>query len=201
MCHLFCCCIIQGVSFHYHHKNVRSWLWDTVSNFQVSVSAFMTKSRSRLEIWARSRSRRLRSRLHHWWPLHQLLSDKRQNSHCFCLLGQNRQYQLYWLMCNWFCGFGFGLDIGVHNFIFSDMESMKKFRIGSGLQNFHIRTPLVGTRGVRTQVFSSPTPVLISEVGILIRILFATQLWNLNPEKILLTYLTNRCATIQNFCF
>jgi len=27
----------------------------------------MTKSRSRLEIWARSRSRRLRSRLHHWW--------------------------------------------------------------------------------------------------------------------------------------
>jgi len=34
--------------------------------FQVSVSAFMTKSLSRLEIWARSlsRSRRLRSRLH-----------------------------------------------------------------------------------------------------------------------------------------
>jgi len=34
------------------------------------------------------------------------------------------------------------------------------------------------TRGVRTQVFSSPTPVLIQEVGILIliQILFATQL-------------------------
>jgi len=32
------------------------------------VSAFMTKSRSRLYIWARSRSqsRRLRPRLHHW---------------------------------------------------------------------------------------------------------------------------------------
>jgi len=41
----------------------------SVSNFQVSVpvSAFMTKSRPRLEIWARSRfrSRKLRSRLHH----------------------------------------------------------------------------------------------------------------------------------------
>jgi len=36
----------------------------------------------------------------------------------------------------------------------------------------------VCTRGVRTQVFSSPTPVLIQEVGILIliRILFATQI-------------------------
>jgi len=31
---------------------------------EVSVSAFMTKSRSCLEIWARSR--RFRSRLHHW---------------------------------------------------------------------------------------------------------------------------------------
>jgi len=30
-------------------------------------------------------------------------------------------------------------------------------------------------RGVRTQVFSSPTPVLIQEVGILISILFAIQ--------------------------
>jgi len=29
----------------------------------------------------------------------------------------------------------------------------------------------IGIRGVRTQVFSSPTPVLIQEVGILIRIL------------------------------
>jgi len=35
----------------------------------------------------------------------------------------------------------------------------------------------VPNRGVRTQVFSSPTPVLIQEVGILIRILFATQIW------------------------
>ena len=33
---------------------------------KTSISAFMTKSRSRLEIWARSR--RLRSRLHHWMP-------------------------------------------------------------------------------------------------------------------------------------
>ena len=51
-------------------RNVRSRV--SVSNFQVSVlvPAFMTKSRSRslLEIWARSpsRSRRLWSRLHHW---------------------------------------------------------------------------------------------------------------------------------------
>jgi len=36
---------------------------------------------------------------------------------------------------------------------------------------------------------------------ILIRILFETQLSNPNPEKILLTYLTNQCASIQNFCF
>ena len=71
MCQVFCCCIIQGVSFHYHERNVRSRVSVLVSNFQVSVSvsvsAFMTKSRSRLEIRARSRSRsrRLRSRLHH----------------------------------------------------------------------------------------------------------------------------------------
>ena len=51
-----------------------------------------------------------------------LLSDKRQNSHSFRLMRQNRQYQLYWLMCNWLSGFGFGLHIGVHNFIFSDMD-------------------------------------------------------------------------------
>ena len=63
--------------------------------------------------------------------------------------------------------------------------------------------PSTSCRGVRTQVFSSPTPVLIQEVGILIliRILFATQIWNPNPEKILLIYLTNRCATIKKFCF
>jgi len=52
-------------------------------------------------------------------------------------------------------------------------------------------------RGVRTQVFSSPTPVLIQEVGILISILFAIQVWNPNPEKILLTYLTNQRATTK----
>ena len=63
MCQIFHCFIIQGVGFNYHQRNVRSQA--SVSNFQVSVSAFMTKSRSRLEIWARSRSRRLRSRLHH----------------------------------------------------------------------------------------------------------------------------------------
>jgi len=58
------------------------------------------------------------------WPLQRLLSDKRQNSHSLCLVTQNRQYQLYWLMCNWLSGFGFGLDIGVHHFIFSDMDWM-----------------------------------------------------------------------------
>ena len=74
MCQIFCCSIIQGLSFNYHHRNVRSRVSVSVSNFQVSVSvsAFMPKSRSRLEIWARSRSRsrsrRLRSRLHHWYP-------------------------------------------------------------------------------------------------------------------------------------
>jgi len=56
-------------------------------------------------------------------------------------------------------------------------------------------------RCVRTQVFSSPTSVLVQEVGILIRILFATQIWNPIPEKILLIYLTNQCATITSFCF
>jgi len=62
---------IQGVSFNYHHRNVRS-------RVLVSVSPFMTRSRSRLEIWARSRSRRLRSRLHHWlaWKKHCLASFK-----------------------------------------------------------------------------------------------------------------------------
>ena len=56
-------------SFNYHQRNVRSRVSVSVSNFQVSVSAVMTKCRSwsRLEIWTRSRSwsRRLRSRLHH----------------------------------------------------------------------------------------------------------------------------------------
>jgi len=44
MCLLFCYCVIQGVSFNYHHRNVRSRV--SVSNFQVqvSVSAFTTKS-------------------------------------------------------------------------------------------------------------------------------------------------------------
>ena len=36
MCQIFCCCIIQGVTFNYHHRNVRSRV--SVSNFQVSVS-------------------------------------------------------------------------------------------------------------------------------------------------------------------
>jgi len=45
----------------------------SVSNFKsrVSVSKFLMKSRSRLEILTRSRSRRLRSRLHHW-PTHRV---------------------------------------------------------------------------------------------------------------------------------
>ena len=63
MCQIFCCSIIR-ISFNNHQRNVRSRV--SVSNFQVSVSAFMTKSRSRFKVWARSRSRRLRSRLHHW---------------------------------------------------------------------------------------------------------------------------------------
>jgi len=60
-----CCSIIQGVRFNYHQGNVRSRISVSVSNFQVSVSVFMKKSRFRLEIWARSRSRRLLSRVHH----------------------------------------------------------------------------------------------------------------------------------------
>jgi len=48
-------------------------------------------------------------------------------------------------------GFGFGLDIGVHRL---NMESMKKFRIGSGLQNFHICTPLFVT--VRERSYGCP---------------------------------------------
>ena len=66
MCLLFCYCVIQGVSFNYHHRNVRSRVSVSVSNFQVSVSAFMTKSRprSRLEIWARSRSRLRHCEIH-----------------------------------------------------------------------------------------------------------------------------------------
>ena len=49
MFQIFCCSIIQLVSFNYHQRNVRSRVSVSVSNFQVSVSvsAFMTKSRSR----------------------------------------------------------------------------------------------------------------------------------------------------------
>ena len=35
---------------------------------------------------------------------------------------KNRHYQIIWLMCNWVSGFEFGLDIGVHNFTFSDTD-------------------------------------------------------------------------------
>jgi len=68
---------------------------------------------------------------------------------------------------------------------------------------YHRRSHRPATRGVRTQFFLSPTPVLNQDVGILIliRIMFTTQLRNPNPEKILLTYLTNQCASIHNFCF
>jgi len=57
------------------------------------------------------------------------------------------------------------------------LASTRKVRLG--------KVSLVVARDVRTQVFSSPTPLLIQEVGILflIRILFATQIWNPNPEK------------------
>ena len=40
---IFSCSVIQGVSFNYHQRNVRSRV--SVSNFQVLVSAFVTKSR------------------------------------------------------------------------------------------------------------------------------------------------------------
>ena len=46
-------------------------------------------------------------------------------------------------------------------------------------------------RGIQTQVFSSPTPVMIQEAGILIRILFATQKWKSKSWKILLIYLSS----------
>ena len=49
------CSLFQRVSFTYHQRNVRSRVSVSVSRFQVSVSAFMAKSRSR----------RLRSRLRH----------------------------------------------------------------------------------------------------------------------------------------
>jgi len=47
LCQIFCCSIIQAVSFNYHQRNVRSGV-----SVSVLVSAFMTKSwsRSRLEI-------------------------------------------------------------------------------------------------------------------------------------------------------
>jgi len=44
----FVATLFKRVSFNYHQRNVRSPV--SVSNFQVSVSAFMTESRSRLEI-------------------------------------------------------------------------------------------------------------------------------------------------------
>jgi len=50
----------------------------SVSNFKSRVSEFLMKSRSRLEILTRSwsRSRRLRSRLHHWCK-HTLSAQRR----------------------------------------------------------------------------------------------------------------------------
>jgi len=53
------CSIFHRVRFNYHQRNVRS-------------RSRTSRSRSRLwqslglDVWARSRSRRLRSRLHHW---------------------------------------------------------------------------------------------------------------------------------------
>jgi len=35
---------------------------------------------------------------------------------------QNRNYQMLCLVCNWVGGFRFGLEIGVHNYKFSDMD-------------------------------------------------------------------------------
>jgi len=48
MCQIFSCSVIQGVSFNYHQSNVRSRV--SASNFQVSVSAFMTNSRWHTQI-------------------------------------------------------------------------------------------------------------------------------------------------------
>jgi len=56
------------------------------------------------------------------WQLQPIFSNYRQNSQNFCPMRQNRHYQIFWLMCNWVCIFGFGLDIGVHNFKFLDTD-------------------------------------------------------------------------------
>jgi len=68
-------------------------------------------------------------------PLQPIASDYRHNSHNLCLMRQNRHYQIFWLMCNWVGSFGFGLDIGAHNYKFLDMDwiwsSWKK--LGSNL--------------------------------------------------------------------
>ena len=53
MCLLFCYCVIQGVSFNYHHRNVRSRV--SVSNFQVWVSE-VTVSTTSLGITIRLKS-------------------------------------------------------------------------------------------------------------------------------------------------
>jgi len=52
--------IFQGVSFNYHQRNVRSRAFRSRSRLLWQSLSFG------LEVWARSRSRRLRSRLHHW---------------------------------------------------------------------------------------------------------------------------------------
>jgi len=87
-------------------------------------------------------------------------------------------------MCNGASVFGFGYDIGVHNFDFSDMvwilELMKKFPVGSGLQNFHIRAPLVQTRRVPRKLIGSlsgwPVHILSKHLALnVVGILYATK--------------------------
>jgi len=50
-------------------RNFEVWVSVTNVKSRVSVSEFLVKSRSRLEILIKSRSRRWRSRLDHWWFL------------------------------------------------------------------------------------------------------------------------------------
>jgi len=84
------------------------------------------------------------------WPLQLILSDQRENSQNFCPMWQKRHYQIFWLMCNWVGGLGFGLDIGAHNFEFLDMDwiwSLCKNFGSNPIAKFpYPYTPLICTR-------------------------------------------------------
>jgi len=66
------------------------------------------------------------------WTLQPIVSVWRQSSHNFYLMRQNRHYQIFWLMCNWVGGFGFGLDIGVCHSKFSDTDWIWSLRKNFG---------------------------------------------------------------------